>query len=107
MIRLLIPCLALAACSTTSIADLQQRAPAAHWSTSRAPADVANCLVEQLGHLGAPLVREDGTARIVSFTIENDTTAIFRAEPGQLDARILSGIIPFRRKAAACAGAAL
>jgi hypothetical protein len=90
------------ACSTTSIADLQQREPSAVYTTSRPASAIATCLVEQLGHLGAPNVYERGTATIVSFSLEGDTTGLFTIEPGRVQVRMLSRIIPFRKKSQVC-----
>lgn len=95
--------LLLTSCSSTTIADLQQRPAREVYSTGKSPSQLAICLVENLGRLGAPSVyaREDG-ATIVNFTIENDTTATFTIRGGQVEVRTISSIIPFREKTRAC-----
>ena len=95
--------LTAAACSTTTISDLQQRAPREVYKTDKPVAAVAQCIIENLGRLGAPnsYQRDDG-ATVVHFTIENDTSATFVITPGQVEVRTISKIVPFRSKTEAC-----
>ncbi len=91
--------LAAAGCSTTTVADLQQRAPREVYKTDKATDEVTRFLIENLGHLGAPNIikRPDGTT-VLHFTLENDTSATFTFSPGQVEVRTISRIVPLRKR---------
>ena len=95
--------IALSACSTTTIADLQAKPPREIYRTNKPVDVVTTCLIETLGRLGAPTVykRSDGTT-VLNFTIENDSTAIFTFVNGTVEVRTISRIVPFRAKTATC-----
>lgn len=91
------------ACSTTSVADLEQRAPRQIYKTDKPSDVVTRCLIENLGRLGAPNVlnRPDGIT-VLHFTLENNTSATFTFSPGQIEVRTISKIVPFRKQTEAC-----
>lgn len=93
----------LAACSNTNISDLQQRPPREIYKTAKNPDQLATCLIETLGRLGAPnTYRRDDGATVVHFTIENNTSATFVITSGQVEVRTISKIVPFRKRTEAC-----
>lgn len=103
LLHALTAALAVSACATTTISDLESEPPREIYQFRGDRSALAQCLIENLGRLGAPTQynRSDGTMAL-SFTIENDTTALYIFRRETIEVRTISKIVPFRNGTLAC-----
>jgi hypothetical protein len=94
----------LAGCNTTSTADLRQQRPIeATFESRRPPEQIAQCLAENLGELGAPSIYAAGRDTVVSFHKSGNTMALFSIAPdGTTSVRRVNALIWYRAKVAGC-----
>jgi hypothetical protein len=93
----------LAACATTSTADLRQLPVAGTYKSAKAPDVLAACLADNMNKWGAPSVYKAGDETTVSFTSEGNTMLLFTIRPGStIEVRRATGLVTYKEKTEAC-----
>lgn len=98
----LLAALLLAGCTTTA-SDLRDRTPVATFTTTKAPADVAQCIAESVSKIGSPSVFQGSRETTVTFVSESATTLFVAITPdGQGRVWRVNGLIPYKGALARC-----